>query len=307
MLGRARSGLLTAFLSLAPLAPAHLGPAGLAAQGTVSIGRACGPEATVRIVVPHGAVRITTWTRDSIVVRGRLDASAGKLTLEGTTDALRLGLVRPEGARGLGLADLEIVVPRNVRLWFTASSASLDYAAEGGELTAVTTGGRVRVTGTVRVAVVETLDGNVELGVTARSARLRTATGTIVARGVVQELDASSVSGPLLIGMEGPIQQARLESTSAAISFKGDLHADGRLVAETHGGDVDLRLSPRLEATWLLVNWGGILDNQLVPATVVRPVGKKGEWRFITGRGTARVEVRTFKGTILLQPRPLER
>ncbi len=279
----------------------------LAAQTSVTTGHALAPAGAVRLVIPHGRVQLRTWDRDSIAIRGRLDASAGALALEGSRDALRLGLARPATARGAGQADLEITVPREARVTFTGLTAEFDGAAGGGEVTATTPRGRLRVTGTARVSVLETLDGNVELAVQGRTARLRTATGTIVARGLVEDLDASSVSGPLLIGMEGAVRSARLESTSAAISFKGDLLPDGRLVAETHVGDVDLRLRPSLEAAWAIANWGGVLDNRLLPAALVKKGAHKGEWGFVTGRGTARVEVRTFKGTVRLEPRPLER
>ena len=292
---------MRALLALALLA------APLAAQSSVTTGRALAPGGAVRLVIPHGRVQLTTWDRDSVAIRGRLDTSAGTLTLEGSRDSLRVGLARPATARGVGQADLEITVPREARVTFTGLSAEFDCEAGGGEVTATTTSGRLRVTGTARVSVLETLDGNVELAVQGRTARLRTATGTIVARGLVEELDASSVSGPLLIGMEGAVRSARLESTSAAISFKGDLRPDGRLVVETHGGDVDLRLRPSLEATWAIANWGGVLENTLLPPAQVTRGAHKGEWAFVTGRGGARVEVRTFKGTVRLEPRPQER
>lgn len=279
----------------------------LAAQQAVLTGRGAEADATIRILVPHGSVRISAWGRDSVAVRGRLDPAAGRLVLDGTRESLRIAIEAPARPRGTGLADLEISVPRNARLRIAGAGVSLDCIVEGGELTAFTTSGKVRVVGTLREVEIETLDGNVELAVTAPVARVRTASGTVVVRGVVQALDVSSVSGPLLIGMEGPIASARLESTSAAISFKGDLTREGRLLADTHGGDVDLRLPPRLEATWHLANYGGILDNQLLPEDLVRPGPRKGEWRFVTGNGLARVEVRTFKGTVRLQARPLER
>jgi len=279
----------------------------VAAQQPLAIGRALQPDGTVRIVVPAGSIRVSAWARDSIAVRGRVDAGLGRPVLEGGGDAVRLALEPPARRPGGGLADLEIWVPREARLWINTGSASIEVTAAGGTVTIQSAGGRVRVLGTVREATIETLDGNVELAVTAEAAQVRTASGTIVARGLVQRLEASSVTGPLLIGMEGPIALARLESVSAEIAFKGDLLPEGRLHAETHAGNVDLRLPPSLAATWSLTSYAGPLDNQLVPATLIKESSRRGEWRFITGTGQARVEVRTFKGTVRLTPRPLER
>jgi len=290
-----------------PLMLACLLAAPLAAQEPVALGRALRPDATVRIAVPAGSIRVMAWARDSVAVRGRVDAGLGRAVLEGGREAVRLALEPPERPRGGGLADLDIWVPREARLWVTTTSASVEATAEAGSVTIRAAGGRVRLLGSVREASIETLDGNVELAVTADAATVRTASGTIVARGLIRQLDASSVSGPLLIGMEGAVASARLESVSGEIAFKGALLPEGRLLAETHAGNVDLRLPPTLAATWSLTSYAGPLDNQLIPAAQVKPGTKRGEWRFVTGSGQARVEVRTFKGTVRLTPRPLER
>ena len=111
------------------------------------------------------------------------------------------------------------------------------------------------------------------------------------------------MSGPLLVGMEGAVAWARLETVSSEIAFKGDLDPEGRLDAETHGGDVELRLPVRLGAAYHLVSYGGGLVNDLVPPSAVRQGPGKGEWTFRTGDGRAAVEVRTFKGTVTLRVR----
>lgn len=278
----------------------------LAAQQPVALGRAVAADATIRISIPTGSIRVTAWARDSIAVRGRVDVGAGRALLDGSREAVRLSLEPPARNRGGGLADLDVAVPAKARLWVTSTSASIEVTAQGGTVVISSAGGRVRLLGTVEEATVESLDGNVELAVVAESARVRTASGTIVARGVIQHLDASSISGPLLIGMEGSISMARLESVSAEIAFKGALVPEGRLQAETHAGNIDLRLPPNLAASWQLISYAGLLDNQLVSPSLIKP-GKRGEWRFITGNGQARVEVRTFKGTVRLSARPQDR
>lgn len=154
-----------------------------------------------------------------------------------------------------------------------------------------------------REASVETLDGNCELALSADVARARTASGTIVVRGLIQNLDASTVSGPLLVGMEGKVAQIRLETVSSEIAFKGDLIPEGHLSAETHGGDVELRLPAALGAKYQLVSYGKGFINEVVPPSQVRHGTQKGEWSFATGSGRASVDVRTFKGTITLKAR----
>jgi hypothetical protein len=299
---RERLARATLFLLL-PL----LGRAPLRAQDAVADGRPAAADAAIRITSFTGSLRITAWPRESLAVRGRVDATAGRFYFGGTRSALKLGVEPPRGREPDGAADLDIQVPAAARLWIKTAAAEVEVTAGGGTVEVTGVSGRVRVAGTASEASVETLDGNVELDLRGGVARVRTASGTIVARGVIRNLDASTVSGPLLVGMEGRIASARLETVSSEIAFKGDLEPEGRLEAQTHGGDVELRLPPALGADFHLVSYGGGLRNELVPPDQVHAGPGKGEWRFRTGDGRATVEVRTFKGTVTLKVRGGER
>ncbi len=275
----------------------------LAAQSPVNAGRPAAPAAAIRIWAPAGALRIVAWERDSVQVRGRVDPSLGRFFLTGTREAMKLGIEGPDRKPAEGSADLEIMIPAAARLSIQAPDADLDLTAGGGSVEALVASGRVRVAGKAGDISVESIDGNIELTALGGVARLRTASGTIVARGVVRELYANSVSGPLLIGMEGAVSRVSLESVSGEIAFKGDLDPEGVLRAETHGGDIELRLPPALPASFDIVAYGGGLVNELVPHDLPKPGARKGEWQFATGSGGASVMVLTFKGKVVLKPK----
>jgi hypothetical protein len=278
-------------------------PAVSSGQETMTTGRSVTSDAVVRVYSATGSIRITAWPHDSVAVRGRVDSTAGRLVLAGSASALKLGIEPPGGRAPEGTADLDIQVPERARLWVKSSTAEIEIVAGGGSVDVAGGSGRVRIAGRAASVSVETLDGNVELALESATGRARTASGTVVVRGVIRELDASSVSGPLLIGTEGTIARARLETVSGEIAFKGDLDPDGSLSADTHGGDVELRLPVRLAATFHLVSYGGAMVNELVPARPLRPGPGKGEWTFQTGDGRATVDVRTFKGRLALKVR----
>lgn len=275
----------------------------LAAQEAVHDGRPAAHDAAIRIFSLKGSLRITAWPRDSIAVSGRVDAGAGRLFLGGTRSALKLSITPPQDRDPEGTADLDIQVPSDARLWIKSSMADIEILAGGGTIEVTNGSGRVRVAGRAGSVNVETLDGNVELALESPLGHVRTASGTIVVRGVVRDLDASTVSGPLLVGMEGSVARAKLETVSSEIAFKGDLDPEGRLIAETHGGDVELRLPVRLGASFHLMSYGGGVVNELVPPAALHKGPGKGEWTFRTGDGRASVEVRTFKGTVTLKVR----
>ncbi len=272
----------------------------LTAQGEVGVGRAVAHDAAIRITSHTGTLRITAWTRDSIAVRGRVDEGVGRFYLGGSAQALKLGVEpRSDGAPD-GVADLDVQVPAGARLWIQSSAADIEVTLAGGTAEVVTAGGRVRLGGEAREVSAESIDGNIQLALNAERGRARSASGTIVVRGVIQDLDASTVSGPLLIGMEGKVTSVHLETVSAEIAFKGDLVSDGRLLAETHGGDIELRLPVSLAADWRVVSYGGGLRNELLPAGTLTAGAHRGEWQGRSGSATAVVQVRTFKGRVRL-------
>ncbi len=279
------------------------GATGVEAQGAIRTGRPASQDAAIRLWLPRGSVRITTWSRDSVDVRGRVDPQAGRFLMGGSPTALKVVVEPPEGRAADGIADLDVVIPAGARLWVTSAAAEVEVTAGGGSVEVTSVSGRIRVAGNAASVAVETLDGNVELACQSPLARVRTASGVLVVRGVLQELDARSVSGPLFIGMEGAVRQVHLETVSSEIAFKGDLMPDGRLQAETHGGDIELRLPPTLAATWHLVSYGGPPDDQLLPAGLLRAGATRGEWNARSGDGRATVDVRTFKGRVVLKIR----
>jgi hypothetical protein len=278
----------------------------LAAQKPIQAGRGVSPTAAIRVSATAGTIRIVAWSRDSVAVRGRLDPSAGTFYLAGTRESLKLGIEPPPDRAPEGTADLEVMVPDRSRLWVKAPAAAVDITGGGGSVEVLIGSGRVRLDGQASEIVAESIDGNIELVGRAESGRLRTASGIIVARGVIRDLTASSVSGPLLIGMEGAVSRAMLESVSGEIAFKGDLDRDGVLRAETHGGDIELRLPPALGARFEVVSYGAGLVNELAPALTPKPL-KRGEWNFTMGSGEATVSARTFKGRVVLKAKGGER
>lgn len=272
-------------------------------QEAVRAGRAARPDAAIRIYALTGSLRVIAWTRDSVEVRGRVDSESGRFFLGGTPEALKLGIEAPEDRAPEGTADLEVRIPVGARVWLKTAAADADLTLAGGTVEVAGMSGRVRVAGRAERVIVETIDGNVELALEGAMARVRTASGTVVVRGLVRDLEATTVSGPLLVGMEGAVRRARLETVASEIAFKGDLEPEGRLEAETHGGDVELRLPAGLGATYHLVSISGGVTNELVPPAALHPGPHRGEWSFTTGDGRATVEVRTFKGRVALRVR----
>jgi hypothetical protein len=133
--------------------------------------------------------------------------------------------------------------------------------------------------------------------------RAKTATGDIVVRGGSEDAGLSTVSGTMRIG-EGRFERGKFTSVTGPIVFAGDLARGATLDFDTHGGPIELRLSPKLDADFDVATVTGTIENTL---TARRPIaGREGrgmELGFTSGVGRARVLVRSFKGNIHLRAR----
>src|SRR5262245_58538338 len=175
------------------------GPA--AAQGDIAARRAARPDVALRIYCPSGTLRVTGWTKDSVAVSGYMDPSLGRFFIGGTSDGMKLGIETQE-TDASGTAIMDVSVPKGARVWIKTANADVEVNAVTGTVDVFTVSGHTRVAGSPSVVTAESLDGNIELAVESPNARARTGSGTIVFRGVISEATASSVSGPLFIGME---------------------------------------------------------------------------------------------------------
>ncbi len=265
----------------------------LAAQRQV-VGRAASPTASIRILNPAGAVRLTGWSHDSVVVITTLADKGQHLTVTGGRDSLVIAI---EGTNG-GAADLELRVPAGADLRIKTSNGEIDADDLSGTVTALTIAGRLRVGGRLRSVTAESLEGNIEVAADAAEASVRAGSGSVVVRGAVTDAVATSVSGQLLIGLTGPLSHGRFESLSGDVAYKGPLAEGGTLELQSHSGNLELRMSPALGATYDIDTYGGSIKDLLSARS---PRTLSGSTSFAIGNGKAKVVVRNFKGIVTLK------
>lgn len=243
----------------------------------------------VRLVNIAGPLVLNGWDRDSVAVRG-----TARLTVSGPRDAIRV-----DGG-GAGADAAEVFVPRHARIEVRGGGA-LDATGLDGELEVSAATGRVRVEGALRRVVVETFSGgggsvgNVEIVGPHASVEVRTPEGTVVVRGVRGDLAVTTTSGEIHVGA-ARVRRARLESVAGAVSFKGVVERSGTLEAQSHAGDVELRVPPDVAATFELAAPSGTVRSEFGDGKVVR--------RFTTGDGSASIVARSFKGGVSVVKQP---
>lgn len=285
--------LLAALLATTPLP----------AQEKVDRRIAIASDASIRIWNMAGITRIIGWDRDSLAVTGTVPS--GAFYMGGAGSGAKLGVERPDGSKGDLPATLEIRVPRNARLWVKSASASVEASGLTGELECSSVDGAVRVEGSLRLVVAESMEGNLSVYGPMSVVRLKGGGGTITLRGARGDLMATTVGGAILL-TDAALRRAYLETVSGPVAYDGTVAARGTLEVITHSGDVTLRLPTEISAEFTLSSFdGAILYGQSGKGKGKgEPAPQMGKpMTFTTGGGDARVTVRSFKGEIrVLKP-----
>ena len=284
---------LRTLAALAALAGALAAPA--AAQEKVDRRLPADRDVSLRIFNHAGSVRVVGWDRDSVAVTGTA-AKGQRVMMGGTRQSMKLS---PDGGGidGTAPATLEVHVPRTARVWVKTASAPITVEGVRGGLDLYTVDGAIVVGGDPRELRAESMDGDVVVTGTPAWARVKTAAGTAALRAGGGDVGLTSVSGAVSLA-GGPVERARLETVTGPITFAATMVRGGSYDLDSHGGRIDLRLTPKLGLDLEASTLHGTIDG---PVTEQEKGGDGRRFSLVSGDAGARVAVRTFKGPIHLR------
>jgi hypothetical protein len=266
------------------------------AQTPVNRAVAVNRDVGVKIWVPAGSLRIIGWDRDSLRVEGTV-GKGDTFYFGGAGSGAKLGVEEPAG-RTAQPAHLTIHLPRGANVSVRTVTASTEASDVSGWFNTVA--GDIRVSGTASEVQAEAIDGSIYLTATTPLARARTGSGTLSVGGRVEDLIASTVSGPLTVTSTG-LARGRFESMTGPIVIAAPIDRSASIDVDNHNGSVELRLPSTVAADFDLTSVAGSIVNSFDkrPPTTGRQ-GRGQELSFYTDPKGARIVVRTFKGTITL-------
>ena len=279
-------------LALAALAP----PAG--AQQKIQRRIALAADASIKVWIPSGSIRIIGWDHDSLVVEGTI-AAGSTLFFGGAGSSAKFGVEDATGAKPSTGTMLVARVPRRGQVSVRSVTGSIEAVDISGAFNTV--GGDIRISGTAREVNAEAMDGSVSVDVTAPYVRARTASGSLTASGRSEDIAAATVSGPLTIDTRG-IVRGRFESVTGSIVLGAKLDRSAGIEIDNHSGSVELQLISPLTGELDLTSVTGKITNGLFKVLpVTGSKGKGQELRFDTGKEGPAITVRTFRGAITLR------
>ncbi len=263
--------------------------------------RATEANVGVKVFDPAGAVRITAWDKDSVVVRGRV-ARGERFYLSGDRHGLKLGIMPRADDAVPGALTFEIMVPRGSNVSVKAVTA--DIAASGVSGWFYSVSGRMSIDGDSRAVDVQTITGDIAVAVTAPVVRAQTGDGKIVLRGAPEDVDISTVGGAIEVAAPA-IVRGRFASVSGDIAFTGAPAAGGVLDFTDHAGAVVMVMPRDVAGVFELSTIAGTISNEMSTVRAVAAPGGKGSAIRIglgPSASAGRVVIRTFRGAIVLRP-----
>lgn len=266
-----------------------------AADGPRRCAKPADPTLNLRITQPHGSIRFVGWDRDSLAVYGTTERP-DEFYCVGGGSGFKLGVQGMSEKGESGRAKLVIYLPR--RATVNIRTLSADIAAEniGGLFFSVS--GSIRLSGHVSSAEAESINGNIDLNVSAPWVKARSGSGHVLVRGDPQDVDASTVGGTLSIA-SASILRGQFTSVTGDIHYAASPAPNAIFEFSDHNGSVDLLLPANVSAALALSTISGPIENGFAR---VRPAsGTPRSMRISLGRGESQLTVRTFKGTIRLR------
>jgi hypothetical protein len=287
--------------SILPLALCLAWPLAARAQAPAHYGRAIAPDAAVRIFNLAGTVRVTGWNRDSIDVSAIVPSGGGRLVFGGGSMGVKLGIDPPAGEVNYPGSLVEVRVSSRARVWIKTESAEILVAGLTSSADVSSVSGRVVVTGDLDQLSAESMDGGIDVQVNGGLVRLKSAGGAIAYRGTATDATVSTVSGAATMIVTGA-ERARMESVSGHLTFDAVLRAGGNYTLESHSGDISIRLPMPFDGALQATSLEGQVVNRLTRSTVERTNQGRGEAvATSTGKASAELTARSFKGTITLE------
>ena len=249
-----------------------------------------------------GEVVVRSWEQDKV----RIQATHGSretISAETIDNTLRIRTQRAAGSRGpaSNLVDYQITVPR----WMAVnlSGTYLDATIEGttAEVTVETVHGNARVTGGNGAVSLRSVEGVITVDKASGRVQATTVNEGIRITNVSGEITAETTNGDIFID-NATTSNLEAFTVNGEVTFNGTIRDNGAYRLGTHNGDIRVGLGGANNATVFVRTFQGDFSSdfpvQLPEGQNPRSGSKR--FNFTLGSGSARIELQSFGGDIVL-------
>lgn len=252
-----------------------------------------------------GEVVVRSWDQDKVRIQATHGAREA-ITAETTDMTLRIRTQRAagSGSRGwpsTGLVDYQITVPR----WMPVnlSGTYLDATIEGttAEVTVETVHGNARVSGGNGAVSLRSVEGVITVDKASGRVQATTVNEGIRITNVSGEITAETTNGDIFID-NATTSNLEAFTVNGEVTFNGTIRDNGAYRLGTHNGDIRVGLGGANNATIFVRTFQGdfAADFPVQLPEGQNPRSGSKRFNFTLGSGSARIELQSFGGDIVL-------
>ena len=254
-----RSLVLTASVlasTTVPITPSSL-PAQSAQATATDTSFQVARDAVIDITVRSGRLVVRGEDRSTAELRAnstdyQLRSTRVGVTLSVSSRGDREPNERRSAGRRSGEPDIELAIPRGVRLVIHGTSADVSVASVNGDVEVTLVSGDFEGRALGGRAIIQTMTGDVRVSEGVGDLRVTTVSGDVSASGVRGSVEVNATSGDITLAGDR-LGRVEVDVVSGDINLTGALADDARLQLSSHSGDVTLHLpesaAGRLEVT----------------------------------------------------------
>ena len=248
-----------------------------------------------------GEVVVRSWDQDRVRIQASHTARE-TISAETTDNTLRIRTQRASGSRGPGgLVDYQITVPRWMPVNLTGTY--LDATIEGtqAEVTVETVHGNAKVTGGNGAVSLRSVEGVITVDKANGRVQATTANEGIRITNSSGEINAETTNGNIFID-NATTSNLEAFTVNGEVTFNGTIRDSGVYKLGTHNGDIRVGLGGANNATIFVRTFQGdfAADFPVQLPEGQNPRSGSKRFNFTLGSGSARIEVQSFGGDIVL-------
>jgi DUF4097 and DUF4098 domain-containing protein YvlB len=262
------------------------------------------PQGEVEVSNVSGRIEVAGWDEERVEVTGTLGRGAEELEFRTQGRHTLIRVKYPSGSKNVGASELRIRMPVESRLVVASVAADVEIRELRGAQRVNSVSGNIGTVMSSEDVQLKTVSGDIRLVGTDAPGLLTitTVSGDVEVRGVAGEIVLQTVAGDLDIASE-QLERARIRTTNGDATLHAGLAPEARIEMEAVNGRLSLVLKGEPpDAEYTLETFNGEIENAFGPDPVRTSRFAPGtELRFTTGEGSARVNMETLNGAIILR------
>ena len=241
----------------------------------------------------EGGITVNTWNRPQVRVEAdhdddtRIEVEAGGRSLE----------LHAHTRYGPAEVTWRLTIPADLALELSSQDGDIVIEGARGEVSATTVEGSITLRGGTGFIALQSVEGDIELSDVSGEASLNTVDGAIRVRNATGVLKASVVDGDITLD-EVTASRVEANSVDGSIRLSGTLQPGGRYSLTSHDGDVTV-IAPAIDAEVSVSTFSGDFESDF-PVTLQGGASRK-RLNFTLGKGSARLDLESFDGTVALR------